>query len=176
MSGGTSAVQVMALATAAKGVVSGRAATDCHSRSAHRWRVSSARVRNSPASRHSTQSASDAATPWPSAPQHAALAMKTGLMGRRGARLCCGGCPWLCRFWERRASFHQAQGAGDQARQVRRAHGAVGGVPVGIGDPGPDRFLAAPGGPRGHQGGPEPHPMQGHWRAGGADRLVEQAP
>ena len=77
MSGGTSAELAMAVATSAKGVVSGRAATDCHSRSAHRWRVSSARVRKSPASTYRTQSASAAATAWPSAPQRAALAMRT---------------------------------------------------------------------------------------------------
>ena len=52
MWGGTSAVHAIAAVTAPKGVVSGRAATDCHSRSAHCWHVSSPRVRNSPASRY----------------------------------------------------------------------------------------------------------------------------
>ena len=68
VSGGTLAEHAMDVATAAKGVVSGRAAMDCHSRSAHRWRVSSATVRKSPASRYVTQPASAAANAWPSAP------------------------------------------------------------------------------------------------------------
>ena len=62
MSGVTSTVHVMAVATATKGVVLGRAATDYHSRSAHCWQVSSAMVRYSPASMYAKQSASAAAT------------------------------------------------------------------------------------------------------------------
>ena len=41
------------------------------------------------------------------------LGSRNGLQGWRGAGLRRGGRPRLGWFWERRASFHQAQGAGD---------------------------------------------------------------
>ena len=55
-----------------RGVQEGR-----HGRSAHRWRVLSAKVRKSPAYRYATLSASAATTTGLSAPQHVALAMST---------------------------------------------------------------------------------------------------
>ena len=58
---------------------------------------------------------------------------------------------------------------------MRRGYGAVGGVPVGIRDPGPDRLLGPPGGPCGRQGDLEPEPVQGLRGARKADRLVEEA-
>ena len=101
---------------------------------------------------------------------------RSGQLGWRGACLRRGGRPWLGWLRERRASLHQAQGAGDQARQVWRGHGAVEGVTVGVRDPCPDRFLGALGGPRGRRGDPEPQPVQGYRGARGADSLVEEAP
>ena len=59
---------------------------------------------------------------------------------------------------------------------MRRGHGAVDGVTVGVRDPCTDRLLRALGGPRGRHGNPQPQPVQGYFGARRANSVVEEAP
>ena len=96
-------------------------------------------------------------------------------MGGAALARAAGGRPRLRRFWERWASLDKAQGGGDPARHVRRGHGAVDGVTVGIRDRRPNgssELRAAYAAVKAIQSHNQCKATGGR----GADRLVEEAP